>query len=560
MPSKRVLIVGGVAGGASCAVRLRRLDEQAEIVLFERGPDVSFANCGLPYHVGGIIEDREKLLVATPERFRDLFRIDVRTSREVTRIDRQRKIVEVKNVHNGEVATEPYDTLVLAPGAAPVVPPLPGVELPGVFTLRNMTDMDRIMAWIDRRSPRRVVVIGGGFIGLEMVENLHHRKMDVVVLERLDQIMAQMDPEMVAPVYSLLRSKGVDLRLAESVKSFEPGPQETLTVHTSRGEPFATDLVILAVGVRPDVRLAREAGLELGQLGGIRVDEQMRTSDPAIFAVGDAVEVRDWVTGRWTLIPLAGPANRQGRIAADAICGRPSQFRGTQGTAIVGIFGLTLASTGASERSLRAAGIEYRKTYTHSSSHASYYPGAEMMALKLLYAPESGQLLGAQVVGRLGVDKRIDVLAMALQKRATVFDLEEAELAYAPQFGSAKDPINIAGFVAANYLRGDVDVVHWEDWYERQAAEQPPFVIDVRPPAMAVGGSVPGAVNIPLGQLRSRLDELPRDREIWVHCAVGQTGYYATRILKQHGFPVRNLSGGITSYRQMPPQRQGNGK
>lgn len=557
MSSQRILIVGGVAGGASCAVRLRRLDERAEIVLLERGPDVSFANCGLPYHVGGVIEDRQKLLVATPERFRDLFRIDVRTRHEVTRIDRQQKTVEVKNLQTGETSTESYDALVLAPGAVPVKPPIPGVDLPGVFTLRNMTDMDQIMTWIDQRSPQRAVVVGGGFIGLEMVENLHHRKMDVVVLERLDQIMVQMDPEMVAPVHGLLRSKGIDLRLAESVTSFKTGPKDTITVHTSRGEPFAADLVILAVGVRPDVRLARDAGLELGQFGGIRVDEQMRTSDPSIFAVGDAVEVRDWVTGRWTLIPLAGPANRQGRIAADAICGRSSQFRGTQGTAIVSLFGLTLAATGASERSLRAAGIGYQKTYTHSASHASYYPGAETMTLKLLYAPESGQLLGAQAVGRLGVDKRIDVLAMALQKRATVLDLEEAELAYAPPFGSAKDPVNIAGFVAANHLRGDVDVVHWEEWHERQAGEEPPFVIDVRPPAMAAVGTVPGAVNIPLSQLRSRLDELPRDREIWVHCAIGQTGYYATRILKQYGFAARNLSGGITSYDQTPPKRKG---
>lgn len=561
MASKRVLIVGGVAGGASCAVRLRRLDEQAEIFLYERGPDVSFANCGLPYYLGGVIEDRQRLLVASPDRFRDLFRIEVRANREVTRIHRAEKTVEVKNLQSGAVTREPYDVLVLAPGASPIKPPLPGVDLPGVFTLRSLTDMDRIAAWIDRQAPRRAVVVGGGYIGLEMVENLHRRKIDVTVLERLGQVMPQMDPEMVAPVHGLLKSKGVDLRLSNGVVSLGMGPRETLAVTTSSGEPFEAELVILAVGVRPDVHLAREAGLEIGELGGIRVDEQMRTSDPAIYAVGDAVEVRDWVTGRWSLVPLAGPANRQGRLAADAICGRDAKFRGSQGTGIVGIFGLTLAMTGANEKTLQAAGIPYRKTYTHSPSHATYYPGADMMALKLLYTPESGQLLGAQVVGRSGVDKRIDVLAMALQKRATVFDLEEAELAYAPQYGSAKDPINIAGMVGANVVRGDVDVAHWEDWYEALAADgQAPLTIDVRPAAMAAASSVPGAVNIPLGELRSRLDELPRDRQIWVHCGVGQTSYYATRILQQHGFRVRNLSGGITSFRLTPvPQPKGSG-
>jgi NADPH-dependent 2,4-dienoyl-CoA reductase/sulfur reductase-like enzyme/rhodanese-related sulfurtransferase len=553
MSSKRVLIVGGVAGGASCAARLRRLDEQAEIFLYERGADVSFANCGMPYCVGEVIDDRQRLLVASPARFRDLFKVEVRTHREVLKIDRVNKTVEVKNLQTGEVTIDRYDVLVLAPGASPIKPPLPGVDLPGIFTLRNLSDMDQIAEWIDRRAPRRAVVVGGGFIGLEMVENLCHRKLDVTVLERLDQVMPPMDPEMVAPIQGLLKSKGVDLRLSNGVISFASGPQETITVTATSGEPFAAELVILSVGVRPDAHLARQSGLEIGELGGIRVDQQMRTSDPAIFAVGDAVEVRDWVTGRWKLVPLAGPANRQGRIAADAICGRSTTFRGSQGTAIVGVFGITAAVTGASEKTLQAAGIPYRKTYTHSPSHATYYPGAEQMAVKLLYVPESGQLLGAQVVGRSGVDKRIDVLAMALQKHATVFDLEEAELAYAPQYGSAKDAINIAGMVAANFLRGDVDVVHWEDWCQAlESTGQPPLVIDVRPASMAATGSAPGAINIPLGELRARLDELPCDREIWVHCGTGQTSYYANRILKQLGFAVRNLSGGITSFRSYP--------
>lgn len=562
MTSKRVVIVGGVAGGASCAARLRRLDEYAGIFLFERGPEVSLATCGLPYHIGGVIPQRQTLLVASPERFRDVANVEVRVRHEVEEIDRAQRTVTVRNLQTGATSVEPYDFLVLAPGAEPIRPPLPGAELPGIFTLRNLADMEQIMAWIDRRAVRRAVVVGAGYIGLEMVENLHRRQIDVIVLERLEQVMPPMDPEMVTPVYGLLKSRGVDLRLAQQVEAFDRGAKETILVSATGEEPLATEMVILSVGVRPDVKLARQAGLEIGALGGIRVDAQMRTSDPAIYAVGDAVEVRDWVTGRWTLMPLAGLASRQGRVAADAICGRPSAFRGAQGTAIVSIFGLTLAITGASEKSLHAAGIPYRKTYTHSSDHATYYPGAERMAIKLLYAPDSGQLLGAQVVGRAGVDKRIDVLAMALQKRATVFDLEEAEMAYAPQFGSAKDPINIAGFVAGNYLRGDVDVIHWEDWYEARAdhGNQTPLVIDVRPASAVAAGSVPGAKNIPIGELRARLNELPRDREIWVHCGVGQNSYYAARILMQHGFKVRNLSGGITSYHLTPPRGSIRGK
>ena len=553
MSGKRVLVVGGVAGGAACAARLRRIDEKAEIFVYERNADVSFANCGLPYFIGGVIPDRQRLLVSSASRFRDLLKVEVRVRHEVTRIDRGAKTVEVKNLATGASSVEAYDALVLSPGASPIRPPLPGIDLPGIFTLRNLDDMDHIVAWINRRRPQRAVVVGGGYIGLEMVENLVQRKIEVIVLERLNQVMPPMDPEMVAPVQTALRQRGVDLRLDNGVVSFEQGPSETLLVNTIRGEHVTGAMVVLSVGVRPDVKLAKEAGLEIGHLGGIRVDEQMRTSDPAIYAVGDAVEVRDFVTGQWTLVPLAGPAARQGRIAADAICGRASRFRGTQGTGIVGLFGLALATTGASEKTLRAAGIAFEKTYTHSLHHAGYYPGAEQMTIKLLYAPDTGRLLGAQAVGQSGVDKRIDVLAMALQKGATVYDLEEAELSYAPQFGSAKDPVDIAGMVAANRLRGDVDVVHWEDWQRRQAAGgELPLVIDVRPASAAAAGAVAGTVNIPLGELRSRLKELPRDREIWVHCTVGQTSYYAARVLMQNGFQVRNLSGGMVSFQTMP--------
>jgi NADPH-dependent 2,4-dienoyl-CoA reductase/sulfur reductase-like enzyme/rhodanese-related sulfurtransferase len=547
--SRRILIVGGVAGGASCAARLRRMDESAEIFLFERGADVSFANCGLPYYIGGAIANRNQLLVSTPERFRDLLKVEVRTRHEVRSIDRPNRTIEVQNVSTGAVSRESYDVLVLAPGAEPVRPNLPGIDLPGIFTLRNLHDTDRIQKWISQHRISRAVVVGAGYIGLEMVENLVRRGVTVTLLEAAQQIMPPMDREMVAPVYDELHKQGVDLHTDSAVVAFEAGADETVTVVTKREERFAADLVLLAIGVKPDVKLALDAGLEIGSTGGIRVDDQMRTSDPAIFAVGDAVEVRDFVTGQPALIPLAGPASRQGRIAADAICGRNARFRGTQGTAVVGIFDLTLAMTGATEKSLRRAGMAFEKSYTHGPHHASYYPGAERISIKLLFAPDSGRVLGAQAVGRAGVEKRIDIIAMAIQKGATVFDLEEAELCYAPQYGSVKDPVNIAGFAASNILRGDVDVAHWSDWLQLQAAGQTPVTLDVRPATAVAAAAIPGTIRIPLGELRTRLDELPRDREIWVHCMVGQTSYNAVRMLRQHGFRVRNLSGGITSYK-----------
>ncbi|MBU4399201.1 MAG: FAD-dependent oxidoreductase, partial [Planctomycetes bacterium] len=452
MTTKRVLIVGGVAGGASCAARLRRLDEGAEIFIFERSGDVSFANCGLPYYLGGAIAERGQLLVATAERFRDLFNVEVRTRHEVTRIDRENRTIEVKSLQTGAVVNEPYDVLVLAPGAAPLRPSLPGIDSPGAFSLRNLDDVDRIHAWIDRRNVDRAVVVGAGYVGLEMVENLSRRGVTVTLLEMADQVMPPVDREMAAPIQRELECQGVDLRLGNALVAIEPGPKDTIGVVAQHDERIAVELVILAVGVKPETDLARQAGLEIGSTGGIRVDDRMRTSDPHVFAVGDAVEVRDFVTGRPALIPLAGPANRQGRIAADAICGRQSRYRGSQGTAVVGVFDLTLAMTGATEKTLRKAGIPFEKSYTHSFHHASYYPGAERISMKLLFDPEKGRLLGAQAVGKAGVEKRIDVIAMAIQNGATVFDLEEAELCYAPQYGSAKDPVNMAGFTAANIL------------------------------------------------------------------------------------------------------------
>jgi NADPH-dependent 2,4-dienoyl-CoA reductase/sulfur reductase-like enzyme/rhodanese-related sulfurtransferase len=549
MASKKVLIVGGVAGGASCAARLRRMDEHAEIFLYERSGYVSFANCGLPYYLGGVIENREALLVAKPERFRDVFNVEVRVNREVVSIDREAKTVEVHNVLSDERSTESYDVLVLAPGAAPIRPPIEGIDLPGVFCLRNMEDTDQISAWLADKGPEKAVVVGGGYVGLEMVENLVARGIDVTLIEKADQPMGPMDPEMLAPLHGAFEEKNVEVKLNCGVATIKEGREGMLHVEDEHSSVYPADIVIMAIGVKPEVDLARDAGLEIGQRGGIRVDEQMRTSDASILAVGDAVEVRDYVTGEWTLVPLAGPANRQGRIAADVISGRDARFRGTQGTAVVGLFGVTLASTGANEKRLKAAGKPYKKVYTYSMDHAGYYPGASPIAMKLLYEPESGRLLGAQAVGQNGVEKRIDVIAMALQKEGTVYDLEEAELCYAPQYGSAKDPVNVAGFVAGNALRGDVTVVHWDDWQARREAGDLPFVLDVRPSTAVASAAVPDTANIPLGELRARMDELPKDREIWVHCGVGLTSYIACRVLLQHGYQVSNLSGGITWFK-----------
>lgn len=551
--AKRILVVGGVAGGAACAARLRRNDEQAEIFLYERGPDVSFANCGLPYYLGNVIAKRSQLLVATPERFRDWLNVEVRVRHEVRRIDRTNRTVEIVNVNTKETSQAGYDALVLSTGAAPIRPDLPGIDLPGVFSLRNLDDADRIQTFLrQQRNGRRAVIVGGGYIGLEMAENLHRRGLEVTLLEMTSQVMPPMDPEMVAPIHAELRNNGVELRLGAAMTGIETVGDE-LCVLTKDGGRLPADMVLLAIGVRPEVHLARDAGLEIGTTGGIHVDAQMRTSDPAIYAVGDAIEVMDLVTGQPTLVPLAGPAARQGRVAADAICGLPAAFHGVLGTGVVGAFGMTLAMTGASEKKLRKLGMPFDKVYTHSFHHASYYPNAEMISLKLLYRPNDGRLLGAQAVGKAGVDKRIDVLATAILKGATIYDLEELELCYAPQYGSAKDPVNIAGFVAGNILRGVVDSAHWSDWLAMKDDGKKPLVVDVRTRQEAAAKSVPGTVNIPLDELRKRLDELPRDKEIWVHCGVGQRAYYACRILKQNGFRARNLSGGLKTYLGMMP-------
>lgn len=545
-----MLIVGGVAGGASCAARARRLCEQCEIIMFDRGPFVSFANCGLPYFVGEVIDTEDTLLMATPQLFKDRFNIRVHTDTEVTRIDRTRQEIEVHDQKTGKTSHEPYDALVLATGAQAVRPPLPGIDLPGIFVLRTIPDSHKIRQAV--RHAAHAVVVGAGFIGLEMAENLARRGVSVTVVELTNQVMPPLDPEMAAFVATHLQANGIHLRLGSGVERFEQRPGGGLRVHTAAGEPIDTDLVILGIGVRPEAALAKDAGLELGERGGIRVDDHMQTSDPHIWAVGDVIEVRDTVTDTWQVMPLAGPANRQGRIAAAAIIAafQPERtlgtmrFRGVQGTAVCGAFGLTVAMTGASEKTLQRVGrTNFQAIYLHPGSHVGYYPGAQPIHMKVLFDTTDGRLLGAQAIGEADVARRIDVIAMALQMGATVYDLEEAELCYAPQFGAAKDPVNLAGMIAANHLRGDLPLADWHHLGADQVQ-----IVDVRSVAEYTRGHIPGARNLPLEELRSRLGELDTHQEIWLVCGVGQRAYYATRILLQYGFRVSNLSGGMQTY------------
>lgn len=536
--SPKVIIVGGVAGGASCATRLRRMDEFAQITIYDRGPFVSFANCGLPYHVGNVIPQESNLLLASPELFRKRFQIEVQVHHEVTAIDPSQKTVMVKNVLTGKMHQDHYDKLVLAPGASPLKPMLPGLELPGVFTVRSIPDTREIRQWIEEKKAHHAVVAGGGFIGLEMAENLRHRGLAVTLIQNTHQVMQTMDREMVAPLHQHLLKQGITLLLGHGLTSVIPDGAG-LRVQTDGGLSLETDMIILGLGVRPETSLARAAGLQLGERGGIRVDDQMRTSDPDIYAVGDAVEVRDLVTDQDTLLALAGPANRQGRIAADAICGLPSRFRGVQGTAICGVFDLAIGQTGATEKSLKRAGItDYQKVYLHPKHHVTYYPGAETLHLKLLFRPSDGRILGLQAVGRADVARKLDVVSTLMQKQGTVYDLEEAELCYAPQFGGAKDALNYAGFIAANHLRGDLPLAHWKDLPEGA------FLLDVRDEDEFAEGHADGALLIPLNQLRDRLSELPKDQRLHVYCGVGQRAYYAVRLLLQHGFDACDISGG----------------
>ena len=542
--AKRMVIIGGVAGGASSAARARRLSEDASIVLVERGEHVSFANCGMPYHIGGAIADRQRLLVQTPAGLKKRYSLDVRVRTEAVAIDRPSKTVTLRDLATGREYAEPYDVLVLSPGAEPVKPPIPGAGTEGVMTLRSLKDMDAIGALLDRKKPEHALIVGGGYIGLEMAEALRQRGLAVTLVELADQVFGAADREMAAPVRDELIRHGVRVLLETSVVGIAPAGGDA-SVTLSTGEVLTCGLVLLAIGVKPEVTLARQAGLAIGATGGIVVDEHMRTADASIYAVGDAVEVSHLVGGGKSLIPLAGPANRQGRIAADNAFGRQSVYRDTQGTAICKIFGLSLGMTGLSEKQVVRAGRRYEKIYVHPANHAGYYPGAVQMTLKLLFDPGDGKILGAQAVGGPGVDKRIDVLAVAIRAGMTVHDLKDLELSYAPPYGSAKDPVNYAGFVASGVLDGDVSLCHVADV---TAPREDQLLLDVRTADEVQTGTIRGALNVPVDELRSRLGELPREKELLVFCQVGLRGYVACRILSQRGFRCRNLSGGYKTY------------
>ncbi|MEI7455671.1 MAG: FAD-dependent oxidoreductase [Nitrosomonadales bacterium] len=545
----KVIVIGGVAGGATAAARIRRNDERAEIVMIERGPYISFANCGLPYHISGTIEQRDQLLVTSEPSFEARYRVDVRSKTEAIAIDRNAKVVRLRDLNTGEEYDESYDKLLLSPGAEPLRPKLPGIDSPRIFGLRNIPDLDRIMTHLEQHSPRRAVVIGGGFIGVEVAENLHEKGIFTTLVEGADQILLPLDYEMAAIVHSHMKDKNVELYLSDKVERFEDRDDHTV-VYLGSGRRLQADIVILAIGVRPETTLARASGLALGSTGGIKVDSHLQTSDPDIYAVGDAIEVTQFISGLQALIPLAGPANRQGRMAADNIVfGNTQQYRGTQSTSILKAFDLAAATTGLNEKQLTAAGIPFLSCITHSGSHASYYPGAKQISLKLLFTPE-GKILGAQAVGADGADKRIDVISTAIHGNLNVEDLAELELAYAPPFGSAKDPINIAGYVAINVLNKSHEMIEWRELHNSLTAKTSGLqLIDVRTAEEYEFGSIATARNIDVNQLREHLDELDRNAPVVLFCQIGLRGYLAYRILKQHGFTqVRNLSGGYKTY------------
>lgn len=561
----KIVIIGGVAGGASAAARARRLSEDAEIIMFERGPFVSFANCGLPYHIGGDIQERSKLLLQTPESFLARFNVDVRVMNEVVSINRQDKTVTVKNLLDGSEYQESYDFLLLSPGAGPVVPPIPGIDNPLTHSLRNIPDMDRIIKTIETNKVEHATVVGGGFIGLEMMEAFHQLGVKITLVEMADQVMTPVDREMAGFAHAEIREKGIDLRLGvalssveyvanQSVANTEAGEDDThqhlqgmLTLSLNNGDQLDTDILIMAIGVRPETKLAQEAGLQIGALGGIYTNEYMQSSDPSIYAVGDAVEEKDFVTGEQTLVPLAGPANRQGRMAADNMLGRQETYQGTQGTAICKIFNLAIASTGKNEKQLKRENIAYEKVYVHTASHASYYHGAETVSFKMLFDPATGKILGAQAVGKDGVDKRIDVMAVAQRAGMTVEQLQHLELTYAPPYGSAKDVINQAAFVANNIIKGDATAIHFD---EIDNLSENQVLLDVRNPGeLESVGFIEGAINIPVDQLRQRMNELPKDKEIVIYCQVGLRGNVAYRQLVNSGFKARNLLGGYRTYK-----------
>lgn len=541
----KVLIVGGVAGGASAAARLRRLDEKAEIIMFERGEYISFANCGLPYYIGGEINKKSALTLQTPQSFNSRFNVDVRVFNEVTAIDPEKKQVTVHNVQTGEDYTESYDELILSPGAAPLVPKMDGVDDPRVFTLRNIPDTVKIRDYVEEEFPESAVVVGGGYIGVEMAENLKKAGLKVTIVELADHVIAPLDGDMAAEVHRYLRDQGVELMLGKAVQSMEDKGGK-LTLHLSEGE-IETDMVILSVGVRPDTALAQSAGLELNPKGAIVVNEHMQTSKEHIYAVGDAIEIVDFVTGKKGYVPLAGPANKQGRIAADNICGIKSSYKNTLGSSVLKIFDMTVAMTGVNERAAQAAGLDYDKVYTYSQSHASYYPGGHGISIKTLYEKGTGKILGAQLVGYDGVDKRCDVIATAIRAGMTAYDLTELELCYAPPFGSAKDPVNFVGYVIENTLTGKVKNFFWND-VEKLPRDGSVTLLDVRTPSEREAGHIPGFIHIPLDELRQRAGELPQDKPVYIHCHSGLRSYLACRMLTGLGYDCCNLSGGWRFY------------
>ncbi len=555
---KKILIIGGVAGGASAAARLRRLDEHCEIVMFERGEYISFANCGLPYYIGGEIKEKSALTLQTPESFRKRFNVDVRVLSEVISIDKKNQTVEVKNRKTGEVYLENYDKLILSPGAEPVKPSIEGIDNEKILTLRNIPDTYKIKDYIDQKKPKSAVVVGGGYIGIEMAENLFNAGLDVTIVEASSHVIAPLDFDMACDVHNHIRQQGVKLILNDRVKTVKDSG-DTLKI-TLGNDEITADLVILSVGVRPDSTLAIKADLSVNDRGAIIVNEFMQTSDKNIYAVGDAIEITDFITGEKGFVPLAGPANKQGRIAADHICGIKSTYDGTQGTGILKCFDLTIATTGLTEEKAKHLGLNYEKSFTYSASHASYYPGAVNMSLKILFDKKSGKLFGAQIVGFDGVDKRLDVLATAIRAGMTVYDLTKLELAYAPPFSSAKDPVNMAGFVAENILSGKTKIFHWDEVKELPR-DGSITALDVRTVPECEGGMIDGFINIPLDDLRDRIEELDKTKPIYVTCQVGLRGYIASRILTQNGFDCFNLSGGYRLYKSIfnskaPVQRE----
>jgi len=552
----KYLIIGGVAGGATTAARLRRLDEASEIIMFERGEYISYANCGLPYYIGGTIDERDKLFVQTPKSFGTRFNVEVRNLSDVISINKEAKTVTVKDLRTGNTYTESYDKLVLSPGAEPVRPPLPGINQEGIFTLRNVPDTDRIKSFIETKKPRHAVVIGAGFIGLEMAENLHKCGIRVTIVEMAEQVMTPLDYSMAALVHQHLKTKNVEFYLKTAVSSFSK-ENDRIAIKLSSSKIIEADLVILSIGVRPDSRLAKEAGLQIGDTGGISVNEFLQTSDKDIYAVGDAIEFANPVTGTKMITYLAGPANKQGRIAADNLVrGNKKRYNGSINTAIAKVFDLTVASTGVSGKLLEKMNIPYIGSTTHSSSNAGYYPGALPMSVKIVFSPADGRLLGAQIVGYRGVDKRIDLLAQAIRNRSTVYDIAEIEHAYAPPYSSAKDPVNIAGMVAENILDGTTRIISWRDISAGTAENM--FLLDVRTRDEFGLGTIEGAVNIPLDELRNHLGEIPHDKKIIVFCGVGLRAHVACRILMQNGFKeVYNLSGGLKTY-ETASQKQSN--